>query len=400
MDRRQLLGSFAAAVAGFVAPRAFANGTYDVGADDREIRIGNISPYSGPASALGVAGHSARAYFAKINAEGGINGRQVKFISLDDGYNPARTIEQARKLVEQEQVLALFFPLGTAPNSAIHRYMNQKRVPQLFVSSGATKWGDPEHYPWTMGFQPNYQLEARLFAKDIVERISNPRVGVLYQNDDYGKDYVKGFREQLGARANDIIAAEVSYEVTDPTVSSQIVQLKGSGANVFFNVTTPKFAVQAMSKAAEIDWKPAQYLNSVSNSAATVMRPAGKDATTGVISCTAFKDPSDPRWQKGREWEDYAQWLDKYYPNADRNDITVLIGYTQTQAMVQVLRQAGDNLTRSNVMQQAANLDLQLPMLVPGVRVKTSKSDFFPIEQTQFIKYDGQAWVPFGELRG
>ena len=383
-----------------MATTAIAQKKYDPGATDKEIKVGHVIAYSGPASAYGAIGKAIAAYFDKVNAEGGINGRMVKFISLDDGYNPAKTVEQVRKLVEEEEVLLVFQPLGTPSNVAIHKYMNTKKVPQLFVATGATLWGDPKNFPYTMGWQPSYQSEARNYASHVLETKPNAKIGVLYQNDDYGKDYLKGFEDGLGDKAKTMIVSRVSYEVTDPTVDSQIVSLKASGADVFFNITTPKFAAQAIKKAAEIGWKPVQYLNSVSSSVAGVLTPAGLDSSVGLISGAYIKDPTDPQFQSGKEWDDWVGWMKKYYPTGGLNDNFNVYGYTVAQTLVQVLKQAGDNLTHDNIMKQAASLDMTLPMLLPGVNIKTSADDFYPIEREQLIKFNGKSWERFGKIYG
>lgn len=389
-----------AAATALATTSAFAQKKYDPGATDKEIKVGNISPYSGPASAYSAIAKAIDAYFKKVNAEGGINGRQIRFISVDDGYNPARTVEQARRLVEQEEVLLLFQTLGTPPNTAIHKYMNQRKVPQLFVATGATLWGDPKNYPWTMGFQPSYQSEGRIYAQHILETNPNAKIGILMQNDDYGRDYLKGFEEGLGDKAKTMIVARQTYEVTDPTVDSQMVTLKSSGADTFFNITTPKFAAQAIKKAAEIGWKPVHYLNSVSNGAGSVMVPAGADNGKGIISAFYLKDPTDPQWQNTPEYKEWLTWMQKYHPQGDLKDNFNVYGYTVAQTLVQVLKQAGDNLTRENIMKQAANLDLTLPMLLPGVNLKTAPDDFYPLEREQLAKWDGKTWVLFGKVLG
>jgi branched-chain amino acid transport system substrate-binding protein len=378
----------------------FAQNKYDSGANDKEIKIGHINPYSGPASAYGTIGKSIAAWFEKVNAEGGINGRKIKFISLDDGYSPPKTVEQARKLVEQEEVLALFNPLGTPPNSAIHKYMNQRKVPQLFVATGATKWGDPKNFPWTMGWQPNYQSEAKIYAEHILETSPNAKIAVLYQNDDYGKDYLKGFEDGLGARAKSMIVSKQSYEVTDPTIDSQMNSLKASGADTFFNITTPKFAAQAIKKAAEIGWKPTHYLNQVSASVGAVLTPAGLGNSVGIISTQYFKDPTDPQWLNDPAMNEWREFMKKYYPTGDLNDAFNVYGPLVAQTLVQVLKQAGNDLTRGNVMRQAASLDMTLPLLLPGVNLKTSADDFYPIEREQLVRFDGKAWVRFGKVYG
>ena len=383
-----------------MATSALAQKKYDPGATDKEIKVGHLNPYSGPASAYGAIGKAIGAYFDKVNAEGGINGRMVKYITLDDGYNPAKTVEMTRKLVEEDEVLLVFQPLGTPSNSAIHKYMNTKKVPQLFVATGATKWGDPKNFPYTMGWQPSYQSEAKNFATHILETKPGAKIAILYQNDDYGKDYLKGFEDALGDKAKTMIVSKVTYEVTDPTVDSQIVSLKASGADTFFNVTTPKFAAQAIKKAAEIGWKPTHYLNSVSSSVASVLVPAGVENAVGIYTANYIKDPTDPQFQKGKEWDDWLAWMKKYHPSGSLTDNFNVYGYTVAQAMTQVLKQAGDNLTRDNVMKQAASLDMTLPMLLPGVNVKTGPDDFYPIEREQLGRFDGKTWVLFGKVYG
>jgi len=404
MRRRHWILASQIALAGLIGASlsgaALAQKKYDPGANDKEIKIGGISPYSGPASAYGAIGKAIGAYIDKVNAEGGVNGRKIKWVSLDDGYNPAKTVEQARKLVEEEEVLLLFNTLGTPPNSAIHKYMNQKKVPQLFVATGATKWGDPKNFPWTIGWQPNYQSESKVFAAHILETKPNAKIAVIYQNDDYGKDYLKGFEDGLGDKAKSMIISKLTYEVTDPTIDSQLVTMKNSGADVFFNITTPKFAAQAIKKMAEIGWKPTHYLNSVSASVGAVLIPAGLDNSKDIITAGYLKDPTDPQWQKGKEYDDWLGWMKKYHPSADLKDVNNVYGYTAAQGLVQVLKQAGDNLTRENIMKQAASLDMTLPMLLPGVNVKTTPDDFFPIEREQLMKFDGKTWVLFGKVYG
>jgi len=400
MKRKFLTLALAGVSAALIGVPAAAQKKYDEGASDKEIKIGGISPYSGPASAYGTIGKAIDAYFKKVNAEGGVNGRQLKFVTLDDGYNPARTVEQARKLVEQEEVLLLFNTLGTPPNTAIHKYMNQKKVPQLFVATGATLWGDPKNFPWTMGWQPNYQAEGKIYAAHILETKPNAKIGILMQNDDYGRDYLKGFLDGLGDKAKSMVIKQVTYEVTDPTVDSQMVELKGSGADTFFNITTPKFAAQAIKKAAEIGWKPVHYLNSVSNAAGAVMTTAGAENGVGVISAFYLKDPTDPQWQSTQEFKDWLAWMQKYFPGGDLKDNLNVFGYTVAQTLVEVLKKSGDTLTRENVMKQAANLDLTLPMLLPGVNIKTGPDDFFPIEREQLARWDGKTWALFGKVIG
>ena len=400
MKRKFLAVVLAGLSAALVSGGALAQKRYDSGANDKEIKLGNVNPYSGPASAYGVIGKSMDAYFKKINAEGGINGRQIKFITLDDGYNPSRTVEQIRKLVEEEEVLATVGVLGTPPNSAIHKYMNQKKMPQLFVATGATKWGDPKNFPWTMGWQPNYQGESKIYAQHLLESKPNAKIGILYQNDDYGKDYLKGFLDGLGDKAKTMIVKQLTYEVTDPTIDSQMVELKASGADVFFNITTPKFAAQAIKKAAEIGWKPQHYLNNVSNSVGAVMVPAGAENGVGILSVFYLKDPTDSQWANTPEFKEWLTFMQKHMPGSDLKDLNYVFGYTMAQGVVQVLKQAGDNLTRENVMRQAANIDMNLPMLLPGVNVKTTPDDFYPIERGQLARWDGKTWVLQGKVFG
>jgi len=382
------------------SPAAHAQKKYDPGATDKEIKIGHINPYSGPASAYGTIGKSLAAYFKKVNDEGGVNGRRINFITYDDGYSPPKTVEMARKLVEQDEVLLVFQPLGTPPNSAIHKYMNTKKVPHLFVATGATKWNDPKGHPWSMGWQPNYQTEGTIYAQHILKNNPNAKIAVLYQNDDYGKDYLKGFKDGLGAKAG-MIVKEVSYEVADPTVDSQIVQLQSSGADTFFNITTPKFAAQAIRKAYDIGWKPTQYLNNVSASVGTVLKPAGLDKSVGLITTQYLKDPTDKAWANDKAIVDWTAFMKKYYPDGSLLASENFYAWNVAQTMVQVLKQSGDNLTRENVMRQAASLkDFVVPGTLPGIRINTSATDFAPIESVQLARFDGKEWVRFGEVMG
>jgi branched-chain amino acid transport system substrate-binding protein len=380
---------------------AQAQKKYDTGASDTEIKIGNIMPYSGPASAYGTIGKAEAGYFKKINDEGGINGRKINFVSVDDGYSPPKAVEMARRLVEQDQVLFVFQSLGTPSNSAIHKYMNAKKVPQLFVATGATKWNDAKNFPWTMGWQPNYQTEAAIYAKHILQTKPDAKIAVLYQNDDYGKDLLKGFEDELGDKAKKMIVAKVSYETSDPTIDSQIVQLQGSGANVFLNVTTPKFAAMAIRKAYDIGWKPVHYVNNVGASIGAVLVPAGLEKSIGLISTAYLKDPLDSAWKDDKGMKDWYAFMAKYYPDGDLKDGGNVFGYAVAQTLVQTLKQCGDNLTRENVMKQAANLkDLQLDILLPGIKINTGPTDFAPIQAEQLIRFDGKQWVRFGEVIG
>jgi branched-chain amino acid transport system substrate-binding protein len=378
---------------------AIAQKKYDVGATDTEIKIGNIMAYSGPASAYGVIGRTQAAYFRKVNAEGGINGRKITFISYDDAYNPPKTVEQARKLVENDEVLLIFSPLGTPTNSAIQKYMNERKVPQLFVSSGATKWNNPRDFPWTMGWLPNYQSEAGIYAKYILKEKPNARIAVLYQNDDYGKDYLKGLKDGLGDKAASMIVAEDTYDVTEPTIDSHIVKMKSLNADVFVDITGPKFAAQAIRKAAQIGWKPLHILNNVSVSVGVVMQPAGVDASQGIISSYYMKDPTDPQWKNDPGMKEWNAFLDRYYPDANRADAAVIYAYTMAQALEYVLNACGDNLTRENVMKQAASIkDLELGGLLPGIKVNTSATDFAPLSQLQLARFKGETWERFGDI--
>ena len=396
MKRRSMLALLLAAG---LAAAAVPIGAQTPGVTPTEVKIGHTNPYSGPASAYGTIGKVIAAYFKKINDEGGISGRKINFVTVDDGYSPPKTVEMVRRLVEQDEVAFVFNTLGTPTNSAIHKYMNQQKIPQLFVATGATKWGDPEHFPWTMGWQPTYQAEGKIYAQYILKNVPNAKVGILYQNDDYGKDYVKGLKDGLGDAAKKIIVLEQTYEVTDPTVDSQIVNLKNSGANVFYNVTIPKFAVQAIKKAHDLGWKPLHLLNSVSSSVGVVLKPAGIDASKDIITSRYLKDPTDPAIKNDAGYKDWVAFMQKYYPEGALNDDFNVFGYTVAQGLVHVLKQCGKDVSRANVMKQAASIkDLSLPMLLPGIKVNTSATDFYPIEQEQLAKFDGERWVNFGEI--
>jgi branched-chain amino acid transport system substrate-binding protein len=395
---KQLLVGASVAIGLAFATSALAQKKYDPGASDTEIKIGQTMPYSGPASAYGTIGKVEAAYFKKINDDGGINGRKINLISLDDAYSPPKTVEMVRRLVEQDEVLLLFQTLGTAHNSAVQKYLNAKKVPQLFVATGATKWNDAQGNPWTMGWQPNYQTETTIYAKHILKEKPNAKIGVLYQNDDYGKDYLKGLKDGLGDKAK-MIVAEVSYEVSDPTIDSQIVQLQGSGADVLVNITTPKFAAQAIRKAYDIGWKPLHYLNNVSIAVGSVLTPAGLDKSVGLVSTAYYKDPTDTQWASDASIAEWTAFMKKYYPDGSLIDATNVYGYTVAQTMVQVLKQCGDTLTRENVMKQAASLkDFAPGTLLPGIKINTSAKDFAPIEGVQLMKFDGKSWVRFGEV--
>ncbi|MBL4666591.1 MAG: ABC transporter substrate-binding protein [Sneathiella sp.] len=396
--RNLTLALASAAVVALMAGSALADKKYGPGVTDTSIKIGNTNPYSGPAAAYGTIGKAISAYFDKVNNEGGVNGRKIEFISLDDGYSPPKTKEQTRKLVEKEKVLLVFQGLGTPTNSAVHNYMNKKKVPQLFVATGATKWGQPDKYPWTMGWQPSYQTEGKLFGAYILENVKDPKIGILYQNDDYGKDYITGLRAKLGDLADKYIVAEESYEVTDPTINSQIIKLKASGANVFFNVATPKFAAQAIKKVRELNWDPVFLNNSVANSVGSVYKPAGLENSKGIISLQYYMDPTSPETQKTEPYKKWKAWMAEYYPDGDLINTFNVYGYLAAQTMVAVLEQAGDNLTRENVMKEAANLNLDLDMMLPGVEIKTSATDFYPIEKMMPVQFNGERPVPIGKV--
>lgn len=382
-----------------VSQAAAARKEYGPGASDKQIKIGNIMPYSGPASAYAVIGKTETAFFRMINDEGGIGGRKIEFISYDDGYSPPKTVAQARRLVEDDDVLLIFNSLGTPTNSAIQAYMNEKKVPQLFVATGATRWNDPGHFPWTMGWQPSYEAEARIYAKYILKEMPNAKIAILYQNDDYGKDYVKGLRDGLGAKAATMIVGEQGYETTEPVVDSEVERLQSTGANVFFNVATPKFAAQAIKKASEIGWKPLQFLNNVSASIGSVLKPAGFQHAQGILSAAYLKDAADEQWKNDADMRAWNAFMDKYVPDGDKKDSSHIYAYSVTRTMVQVLKQCGDDLTRENVMKQAANLrNFEPGLLLPGIAVNTSPTDFAPIEQLQLMKFAGETWHLFGNV--
>jgi len=376
---------------------ASAQKKYDTGATDTEIKIGNIMPYSGPASAYGVIGKTEEAYFKKINAEGGVNGRKIDFVTYDDGYSPPKAVEQARKLVESDEVLVVFNPLGTPSNSAIQKYLNSKKVPQLFVATGATKWNDPKSFPWTMGWQPSYQSEGRIYAKFLLKEKPDAKIAVLFQNDDFGKDYLKGLKDGLGAKAS-MIVAEESYETTEPTIDNHIVKLKATGADTFMSVTTPKFAAQAIKKLAEIEWKPLHIVVNVSASVGSVLKPAGFENSQGILSAAYAKDGADSQWDNDPGMKKFYAFLEKYYPEGNKLDGSVVYGYGAAQTLVKVLQMCGDDLTRANVMKQAASLkDFTPDTLLPGVKINTSDTDFAPIEQLQMMRFKGEKWDLFGD---
>ena len=397
-NRRGFLGGVSTAALLSASGVAFAQKKYDDGATDKEIKIGQTNPYSGPASSYGVIGKAEEAYWKSVNDAGGINGRLVKFVTLDDGYSPPKTVEMVRQLVEQEKVLCTFNTLGTPTNTAIHKYMNQKKVPMLFVATGASKWGKPKEFPWTMGYQPDYHTEGVIYAKHMLANVKDAKVAVLMQNDDYGKDYWEGFKEGLGKEV-DRIVKHVTYETTDPTVDSQVIQLKDSGANVFFNISIPKFAAQSIRKAAEIGWKPVQYLNNVSASVASVMKPAGFENSQGIITAAYLKDPTDKQWENDAEMKMWRDWMGKYMAGANQDDANYVYAYSVSFLMRETLKKCGDQLTRENLMRQAASHHkLRVPLLLPGITVSTSPTDYYPIQSVQLQRFKGETWELFGDV--
>jgi branched-chain amino acid transport system substrate-binding protein len=396
--RRGFVGGASALALFSGSSAAFAQKKYDDGASDTEIKIGNTNPYSGPASSYAAIAKTIDAYFKSVNDAGGINGRKIKFISLDDGYSPPKTVEMVRQLVEQDKIFALFQSLGTPCNTAIHKYMNQKKVPQLYVATGASKWGDPKNFPWTMGFQPDYHTEGVIYAKHALANVKDAKIAVLHQNDDYGRDYLGGFKEGLG-KEGDRIVKIVTYEATDPTVDSQIIQLKDSGANVFFNVSAPKAAAQGIRKAAEIDWKPTHYLNNVSASVAAVMKPAGYDNAQGIITAAYIMDATDKQWDDNAEMKAWRAWMDKNMPSGNKADANHIYGYAVAALMTETLKRCGDDLTRANLMKQAASFQkFRVPLLLPGITVSTSPTDFYPIQAVQLQRFKGETWELFGDV--
>jgi branched-chain amino acid transport system substrate-binding protein len=397
LTRRTILAAAPAALASVALPARGAS-QYGPGVSDTEIKIGNTSPYSGPLSNASPIPLSAEAYFKKINAEGGINGRKINWITYDDAYSPPKTVEMARKLVEDDEVLFIAGPVGTPTNSAIWHYMNEKQVPQLFPATGATKWNDPKGHPWTMGFFISYQAEGHIYAAYILKNKPDAKVGVLYQNDDFGKDYLKGVVDGLGDKAASMIKAQVSYETTDATVDSQILQLQAAGCDLLVTVAIPKYGAQAVRKVGELGWKPLHILNGVASSVGATLKPAGFQYAQGIISDNSFKDPTDPQWFNDPAYKQWLAFMDKYYPNGDKTDNQTVYGYSIAQTTVQVLKQCGDNLTRENVMKQAANLHFELPMLLPGIEINTSPTNFAPIRQAQMRRFEGERYVPFGPV--
>ena len=397
--RRRILATRTTLAASFASSKLSAQRRYDPGASDTEIKLGHTSPYSGPLSAFSVAGKATTAYFNMINAAGGINGRKIKFISYDDGYQPPKTVEMVRKLVESDEVLMIFQLLGTPTNIAIQKYLNQKQIPQLFIFSGASRFGDPKNYPWTMGWQPDYATEGGVYAKHILASGKDARIGILFQNDDSGKDGVIGFQKTLGKQNEKMIAAIASYEVTDPTVDSQIIQLKNAGANVFLNLSSPKFAAQGIRKAYDLAWRPVHYLTSPSASVQSVMKPAGFEAGQDIMTIAYLKDPTDPQWANDPEFLEWKRWMERWNPTASLADTLNVYPYALTATLVEVLKRCGEELTRANVMKQASNLrGLHVPMLLPGITINTSPTDFYPIQSLRLARFKGETWELFGDI--
>jgi branched-chain amino acid transport system substrate-binding protein len=367
------------------------------GVTDKEIKIGQTMPYSGPGSHYATIAKANEAYFQMVNDNGGVNGRKITLISLDDSYSPPKTVEQTRKLVEQEDVLLIFDTLGTATNAAIQKYLNAKKVPQLFPTSGATRFADPQNFPWTMGWQPNYQLEGRAMAAYVLDNHPDARIAILYQKDDLGRDYLKGLRERLGAKADTMIVKEMSYDITEPTIDSQVITLKASGADILMNFSTTKFAAQAIRKAYELGWKPTQLLATVSASS-SVLKQVGAEASAGVLALHYLKDPADPRLADDSGYKEWLAWMKKYYPSGDLTDEFNVLGYSNAQTLVQVLKQCGNDLSRENVMKQAQNLDMQLPMVLPGIRLRTSATNFAPMKDLHMARFNGEGWDLVGPL--
>ncbi|MGO9701324.1 MAG: ABC transporter substrate-binding protein [Xanthobacteraceae bacterium] len=398
-NKQTLLTSLAAVTLALATGLAYAAGQYGPGASDTEIKIGTTMPYSGPASAYGTIGKAETAYFAMINEQGGINNRKINFISRDDAYSPPKTVELVRQLVEQDQVLLTFQILGTPPNTAVQGYLNDNKVPQLFVATGADKWNDPKKFPWTMGWQPSYRIEARIYGRYILKNLPNAKIAVVYQNDDFGKDYLVGLREGLGDKADKMIVSSNTYETTDPTIDSQIVALQGSGADTLLVAAIPKFAAQAIRKVADLGWKPHFFITNVAASVKAVMQPAGFDKSQGIITAGYLKDPNDPQWQNSAEYKGWLEFMKKYYPAGSLADVNNVYAYSVAETLVHVLKASGDNLTRENIMKQAAAIhELKLPMLLPGITVSTSATDFAPIRQMQLQKFEGETWKLFGEV--
>lgn len=378
---------------------ALAEKKYGPGVTDTEIRIGQTMPYSGPASLYSTVGKAMAAYLEKINAEGGVNGRQIRLLSLDDGYSPPKAVEQTRKLVEQDEVLLIFGTLGNAVNTAIHKYLNIKKVPHLLIASTSVKWNDPQNFPWTIAFQPNQKTEARVYTKYLLKNHPNTKIAILYQHDDFGGGYVQAVKEALGEQAATMIVAEASYEVSDPSLDSQVVSLQDSGADTLLIFASPKFAGMAIRKAYDIGWRPLKLMTLASANVASVLQPAGLEKSVGVISSNFLKDPTDPQWKDDAATKEWLRWMKRYYPDGSIADAYNVYGYSYSQALVEILKRCGDDLTRENVMKQATNLkNIELPMFLPGIKITTSPTDYRIIKQLQLMRFDGKRWVLFGDV--
>ncbi|HEX6842733.1 MAG TPA: ABC transporter substrate-binding protein [Stellaceae bacterium] len=401
MIQRCVTSALLLAVMAIAAPPAMAQHKNAPGVTDSEIKIGQTMPYSGPASAYGAIGRSEAAYIAMINEQGGVNGRKIDLLSLDDGYSPPKTFEQTRRLVEQEGIALIFSSLGTPTGVVVRKYLNEKKVPQLFQASGATFWGDHEHFPWSIGWQPNYQTEGAIYGHYLLKTKPDAKVAVLYQNDDAGRDYFAGFKAGLGAEAaKRMIVAVATYETTDPTLDSQIVTLQSSGADVLFDNTTPKFAAQAIRKVYDVGWKPLHFLMSVATSVSAVMEPAGFDKGQGIITAAYLKDPNDPQWKDDKAYKDWLAFMQKYDPDGNLGDSFNVYGYSVAQTLVQLLKQCGNDLSRENIMKQATRLDIDLPMLLPGIKVHTTPSETYPVQRMRLARFEGKQWVLFGDVIG
>jgi branched-chain amino acid transport system substrate-binding protein len=396
--KRSTVTALGALALAFAATSAFAQKHYGPGVTDTEIKIGTTTPYSGPASAYSAGAISATAYFTMINELGGVNGRKINFISLDDAYSPPKTVEQIRRLIESDEVSFLVNPVGTATNMAVLKYVNQKHVPHLFIGTGATVFNDPEHNPWTMSWTPHYASEGEIYAKYVLATKPDARIGILSQNDDLGRDYILGFRRGLGDKAAAMIVSSQTYNTSDPTVDSQVVSLKAAGADVFLIASVPKFAAQAIRKAYDIDWHPQEFVSSVGSSIAGAIRPAGFEAAKGIISAAYQKDPADPQWKDDPAMKAWNLWMDKYNPRVDKSDYYAPYGYNIGFAVVALLKQCGDDLTRENIMKQASHLDMELPLLLPGIRLKTSPTDLRPIKQMRLVRFNGERYVLFSDV--
>lgn len=363
-----------------------------------DIIIGNTSPYSGPASAYGTLGKTEAAYFKKINDEGGINGHKIIFLSRDDGYNPAKTVEQTRKLIEQDHALFIFSSLGTATSMSVQPYLNSKKIPQM-VASGAPQFNNPKTFPWSIGLvNPSYIYEAQIYADYVLKNMPDAKIGVLYQNDGYGKEFLKAFQDALGSKASTLIVKTQSYNMTDPTVDSQIINLKASGANVFLDISTPKFAGQAIRKMNEVHWTPTHILNSVASLREAIFKPLGFDKVQGLITIGSLKEPTDPKWKTDKAVTDYVSFMKQYYPEGKVNDLLNEYGYTYAQVLVQILKQCGDDFSRENIMKQATNLNFSFPLAYPGISIQTSPTDYSPIKTFQLVKIVGENWELVGPV--